>query len=87
MTCKEVARLVSEMHDRKVLFPERLKLYIHLFICRLCDRYKRQIFFVQKAIRRSRQAILALYEDEKHVLPDSVKERIKKAAREKMDGC
>lgn len=51
LSCKEVPRLVSESLDRKLSLRQRIAMRIHLFMCKLCARYERQIHFIKRATR------------------------------------
>ena len=43
LSCKEATRLVSEGLDRELPFWRRLSLRFHVFMCRGCSSYTRQI--------------------------------------------
>jgi hypothetical protein len=48
-SCKEVSRLVSESMDRDLPFRQRLSMRLHLLMCSLCSRFRRQILFLRDA--------------------------------------
>jgi hypothetical protein len=48
-SCKEVSRLVSESMDRELPFRQRLSMRLHLLMCSLCSRFRRQIRFLREA--------------------------------------
>jgi hypothetical protein len=50
--CREASRLQSEALDRKLSFPRRLGLWLHLLICKWCRRYGKQIRFLRGAARQ-----------------------------------
>ena len=50
-SCAEATRLISDSMDRSLTVGERIKLRGHLLICRLCDRYRRQLRFLRAAVR------------------------------------
>ena len=52
LTCKEITRLLSESQDRKLSVAEKLKLEMHLVMCRGCKVYKGQLAFLREACRR-----------------------------------
>ena len=52
LTCKEITRLLSESQDRKLSVAEKLKLEMHLAMCRGCKAYKGQLAFLREACRR-----------------------------------
>ena len=47
--CKEATHLQSEALDRKLSFAERIGLRIHLFLCKWCRRYAKQVKFLHLA--------------------------------------
>jgi len=48
-TCREVTRLVSESMDRDLPFRQRFSLRLHLLMCSLCSRFRRQMLFLREA--------------------------------------
>jgi len=71
-SCKEVSELVSQSLDRKLSLSERLRMRLHLMMCRMCTNYQRQLQFVRHAVRQLDQHAPPT------PLPDDAKERIKK---------
>jgi hypothetical protein len=49
LSCKEAAALVSESLDRKLPLGQRIALRMHLFFCRFCRRFSRQVLFLRGA--------------------------------------
>jgi hypothetical protein len=49
LSCKEVTHLLSESQDRKLALGERMRLSIHLAMCKGCSRYRKQIQFIHRA--------------------------------------
>ena len=50
-SCKEVSRLVSESLDRDLSFRQRSSMRLHLLMCSMCSRFRRQMLFLRKAAR------------------------------------
>lgn len=48
-SCREVSDLLSERLDRKLRPMERLRLRIHLAMCKACARVEGQLLFLRKA--------------------------------------
>jgi hypothetical protein len=48
-SCKEVSRLVSESMDRELPFRQRFSMRLHLLMCSLCSRFRRQLAFLREA--------------------------------------
>lgn len=52
LTCKEVTHLVSQGLDRRLSAGERLRVRLHLAVCRGCTRFMQQVQFLRKAMQR-----------------------------------
>ena len=55
--CKEAARLLSESLDRKLTFWQRLSLRLHVFICRFCRHFQRDLNRFDAALQRYSERI------------------------------
>lgn len=75
--CRKVTQLISESMDRKLPIHHRMGLRVHLFMCKLCSRYKKQLQILRETVR------LYAMRDETPTpstsLPAAARERIKKA--------
>jgi hypothetical protein len=49
--CKEVTRMVSESMDRKLPLHQRMGIRVHLFMCKFCSRYRKQLLILREAMR------------------------------------
>ena len=47
LNCKETSLLLSQARDRRLNWTERLGVRMHLWICRQCRRYERQLDWLQ----------------------------------------
>ena len=74
-SCKEVTARVSESLDRRLPLRERLKVKLHLLICRACLRMVRQMALLRDASRR-----YALDE----AAPDASREALSHEARQRI---
>ena len=53
LSCQEVTRLVSESLDNNSLtFWQRMQVRLHLLMCSLCSRFRKQAEFLRQAARR-----------------------------------
>jgi hypothetical protein len=77
--CKAVTRMVSESMDRKLPFYQRMGIRMHLLMCKLCFRYRRQLLFLRETIRL--QAASSEDIESAIVLPPGARERIKRSIR------
>lgn len=51
-TCREVHRLVSESMDRRLSPVERLRVALHMMVCRACSNFRGQMKLMREAMRR-----------------------------------
>jgi predicted anti-sigma-YlaC factor YlaD len=51
-TCSEVHRLLSESMDRKLSRIERMRVWVHLLVCRACTGFNRQMDLIRRAMRQ-----------------------------------
>lgn len=54
-TCKEVTHLVLQGEDRQLGRVERLKVRVHLMICKACPIFAEQVALMRQASQRWRQ--------------------------------
>ena len=50
--CREVCKLLSEAQDRKLTLRERVLLNFHLAVCPPCRRYRKQLAFLRKNLKK-----------------------------------
>ncbi|MGD9330259.1 MAG: zf-HC2 domain-containing protein [Desulfobacterales bacterium] len=48
LNCRDVSRLVSDSMDRSLPLSTRIKMRIHLGMCKYCARYAKQLHFLRK---------------------------------------
>jgi hypothetical protein len=54
LTCKQVASLVVAREDRMLSLGERVGLRTHMWICKACPNFERQILTMRSAMRQWR---------------------------------
>ena len=52
ISCKEVARLLSDAQDHELPAGERTRLRLHLAICNACRNVEQQFDFIRRAMQR-----------------------------------
>ncbi len=55
-TCKEVHRLTSEGLDRDLTLIERLRVRMHLAVCKACTNFTNQMDLIRRAMHQMRAA-------------------------------
>ncbi|RMG38379.1 MAG: hypothetical protein D6725_07240 [Planctomycetota bacterium] len=53
LSCREVARLLSESVDRKLGLWQRIHLRLHLAMCRLCSGFRRDLLRFERLVREA----------------------------------
>jgi Putative zinc-finger len=53
-TCKQVAHLLIAREDRTLGLADRIALQAHLFACKACPTFERQVLTMQNALRKWR---------------------------------
>ena len=77
--CKEAARLLSEALDHKLTFSQRAGLQFHLFLCRFCRYFDRDLHRFEAALRSYSQEIDADAAPGQTVLQPEARQRILQA--------
>jgi hypothetical protein len=78
-TCRESSRLLSDAMDLALPWHVRARLFLHVSMCRLCERYRRQLFLI-RTVLRARETLLI--DDDALQAPrlsDDAKERIRRS--------
>ncbi|MHB1085368.1 MAG: anti-sigma factor family protein [Thiobacillus sp.] len=76
LTCNGASHLVSESQDRPLKALESWSLRIHLWKCRNCRRFERQIGLMRRVLRQSSQ----------HTETEAVNQSLSVQARERIPG-
>lgn len=48
-SCRDTVRLMSESLDRGLALGQRLAVRLHLLLCPMCSRFRRQLLFLHRA--------------------------------------
>jgi hypothetical protein len=75
LTCQDTSPLISEMMDHKVSFIKRLKLKIHLSVCKVCLYYREQLELIRDLSKNLGREDFPANKDE--VLPEKSRQKIK----------
>jgi hypothetical protein len=76
LTCKEASRLLSQSLNQSLPRLKRLELRLHVWLCRSCSNFEKQLKFLQRAVRQ-----LAESRADQVRLSAEAGERIRKAVR------
>ena len=78
MNCKEVSRLLSESMDRKLSFWERIGLWFHLSMCKLCKGFSKDLQQLREAARRLAEDVENEVRDSDAALTSEARKRMKR---------
>jgi hypothetical protein len=59
LNCREASRIQSEAMDHPLPLGKRIGLRLHLWICRWCRRYGRQLKFLREAAQHQDKTVEA----------------------------
>ena len=79
MSCKEVSRLLSESMERKLSFWQRMGLWLHLSMCKLCHGFAKNLRRLREAAMHYAQDIERDTADSDVALSNEARERIKRS--------
>ena len=83
LRCREVSKLVSESMERELPLRQRLQVWMHLAMCRLCAGFARQLRFLRRAARENPERLAADPAEPEPALSQEARERIKAALTNK----
>ncbi|MCF6324390.1 MAG: zf-HC2 domain-containing protein [Gammaproteobacteria bacterium] len=84
LSCKEIGELLSQGIDRKLSLREKWGLKFHLFICKTCSCYDKQLQFIARSARRlmqpekDNQGIPPLSNEAEARINNAIKQRLDK---------
>ncbi len=79
MSCKEVSRLLSASMERKLSLWERIGLWFHLTMCKLCKGFSKDLQQLREAARRHAADVESDAIDSDAALSTESRERIERA--------
>lgn len=82
-SCKEISRLVSHSLDRPLSFRDRVEVWMHLRMCRLCNAFWRDL---QRLRSRVRRQLAGKEQDESIRLSPRAKARMQTAINHRNPG-
>ncbi len=81
LRCREVSRLVSESMEHELPLRQRLGVWMHLAMCRLCAGFARQLRLLRRAAHENPERLIADPAEPEPPLSQEARERIKDALR------
>ena len=79
LNCKEVSRLSSELLDRKLPFWQRMGVWVHLSMCKLCRGFRKDLLQLRNAARQHADDIKMDASEPNSALSVEARERIQHA--------
>lgn len=81
LRCREITKLVSESMDRELPWRNRMAVWMHLAMCRLCAGFARHVKLLRTAVHEHPERLAEGPADEPVVLSSDARDRIKAAIR------
>lgn len=82
LECRDVSKLVTHSLDEPLTMRQRLRVRWHLFVCRYCRRFQKQVFWLHGVLRQKSESLIE-NETKDVCMSDDAKERLKKALEQK----
>ena len=79
LRCREISKLVSESMERDLPLGQRLEVWMHLMMCRLCSGFARHLRLLRRAARENPERLGPDESAPEARLPEEARERIKTA--------
>lgn len=83
LSCKEVSKLVSESLDRKLSWWQRINLWMHLGMCGLCSRFRKDMIHLHEETQQHAEEIEQDTADADVKLSDDSRDRMKRLLESK----
>lgn len=77
ITCESATQFISQKEERRLTLSSRVKLFIHLAICKFCRLFEKQNKFLIHHIKHA-STTASLSEIEKETLQDKINSEMKK---------
>ena len=71
LTCKQIIGLASKELDTSIPWFQRMQMQLHLFICKNCKEYVKQLSIIQQLSTKIDDNVQHIF------LPDAARQRIK----------
>jgi hypothetical protein len=81
LSCRDVTKLLSESMDTSLPIGKRIRVRVHLLMCKFCSRYERQLLLIRDTVRRLAASEEKPVEPSGETLSEESKERIRNSLR------
>ncbi|QDT00755.1 anti-sigma factor family protein [Adhaeretor mobilis] len=78
LSCKEITKLVSESLDRELTWRQRVGLWMHIGMCGMCWRFRKDLIHIHEETRRQAKRIEDETGDSAEQLPIEARNRMKR---------
>ncbi|GET46337.1 hypothetical protein [Capnocytophaga felis] len=80
LPCSEISLLIEKKTAGKLSFFEKMRLFLHLRLCRLCEMYHKKVTFLDKSLQNTEisEKKVTFDNSEIQLFKDKMKEKLKK---------
>lgn len=80
MNCQHMSHLLSQSQDRRLPWPQRFGLRLHLMMCRACSRFAGQLALLRQAVTTQARQVendagIALSEQARHRIAGKLRQQ------------
>jgi hypothetical protein len=83
-SCEEIGRLLSESMDHNLSLGQRIEVWLHLSMCRLCAGFSRMLAGLRRAMRQGAESLARDASGQPVKLPGDARARIEEAVRRRV---
>ncbi len=78
-SCEQVTLLLSDSMEEALPLKSKLRVYVHLLMCKWCRRFKKQVRQIRVLIRKTQAEADSSHPHPQVTLSDGARERMEKA--------
>jgi hypothetical protein len=82
LRCRAISELVSQSMERDLSWRQRMQVWMHLAMCRMCAGFARQLRFLRRAARANAERLGSDSSEPEPALSQEARDRMKAVLRD-----